>query len=159
MQSSLEGAELSLRNADPRFLASDDMRPFIAKFGIPTILIVGGICLGEAPTTRPAGFVLCAIIILLGAVQFMAVGLVNPTQECVFYKRFAEWRRIEYSDIVKCSRPVFPQFWGLHSLKLRNFEPPLGKLYFDQYHPAGSISQREQDQEMIEQIRARVVRP
>jgi hypothetical protein len=145
-------------NADPRFLAGDDMRPFAAKLGIPAILILGGICLGVAPTTRPAGVVLCASIILLGALQFVVVGLVKPTQECVFYRRFTEWRRIEYSDIVRCGRPIYPQFWGLHYLKLRNFEPPLGKLYFVQYHPAGSISQYEQDRELIEQIRTRVAR-
>ncbi len=147
------------QNADPRFLAIDDMRPFAAKLGIPAILIFGGVCLGVAPTTRPAGVVLCASIILLGTLQFVVVGLVKPTQVCVFYRRFTEWRRIEYSDIVKCGRPIFPQFWGLHYLKLRNFEPPLGKLYFVQYNPAGSVSQREQDQETIEQIRARVARP
>ncbi len=146
------------RNPDPRFLAGDDVRPLVAKFLLPAMFVLAGILLANAPTARPAGIALCAVIILLGLVQFFVVGLVKPTEECLFYKRFFEWRRIEYGDIVKCGRPIFPLFWGFHYLKLRNFEPPLGKLYFVQYHSARPFSHHELDQEMIEQIRARIAR-
>ena len=134
------------------------MRPLNSKVLIPAMLILGGSFLATAPPTRPAGVILCAGIALLGVVQFVVVGLVNPTEECLFYKRFLEWRRIEYTDIVKCGRPIFPLFWGLHYLKLRSFEPPLGRLYFVQYHPVRPLiqSQYELDREMTEQIRARI---
>jgi hypothetical protein len=153
-----KGPTLEQQSADPKFLSGDDQRPLGAKVLAPAMLILAGILLAKAPTTRPAGLVLCAVVIVLGAVQFVVVGLVKPTEECLFYRRFFKWRRIEYSDIVKCGRPIFPLFWGLHYLKLRNFEPPLGRLYFVQchpfqYHPARS-SQRELDQETIERIRA-----
>ncbi len=139
----------------PNFLAVDDMRPLGSKVLIPVILILGGSFLAAAPTTRPAGVILCAAIVLLGVTQFLLIGLVNPTEECLFYKRFFEWRRIEYSDIVKCGRSIsiFPFFW-LHYLKLRNFR----RLYFVQYHPVRPLiqSQYELDRGMIEQIRARI---
>src|SRR5690349_2328274 len=127
-----EGMTLNENRPDAKFLAVDDMRPLGTKVLMPTILILGGTFLLTAPTTRPAGVVLCGFIVLLGVLQFIVVGLVKPTEECLFYRRFLEWRRVEYSDIVKCGRPIFPLFWGLHYLKLRRFEPPLGKLYFVQ---------------------------
>ena len=132
------------------------MRPFISKLLMPAMFTVVGVFLAVAPTTRPVGVALFSIIALQGIVQFIVVGLVNPTQECLLYKRFFKWRRIEYSDILKCGRPIFPLFWGLHYLRLRRFEPPLGKLYFVQYHPARLFSQHELDHETIEQIRARI---
>lgn len=141
---------------EPKFLAADDMRPLISKLVMPAMFTVAGVFLAVSPPIRPAGVALCSIIALQGVVQFIVVGLANPTQECLLYKRFFKWRRIEYSDIVKCGRPIFPLFWGLHYLRLRNFEPPFGKLYFVQYHPASLFSQHELDQEMIEQIRARI---
>jgi hypothetical protein len=147
---------LKQESADPKFFAGDDMRPLGTKVLIPAMLILVGVLIATSSTTRPPGFVLSGIIILLGIVQFVAAGLVKPTQECLFYRRFLKWRRIEYSDIVKCDRPIFPLFWGLHYLKLHNFEPPLGRLYFVQYHPAGLLSQHELDQEMVQQIRARI---
>ncbi len=148
--------ELRERGVDPKFVAVDDLRPLGAKVLIPAMLILSGILLGAAPTTRPLGVVLSGVIVLLGVMQFVVVGLVKPTEECLFYRRFLKWRRIEYGDIVKCGRPLFPLFWGLHYLRLRNFEPPLGRLYFVQYHPARPFSQYELDQEMIEQIRERI---
>jgi len=148
--------DLNRQSREPKFLAIDDMRPLIAKLLMPAILTAAGVFLAVAPPIRPAGVALCSVIALQGIVQFIVVGLVNPTQECLLYKRFFEWRRIEYADIVKCGRPIFPLFWGLHYLRLRNFEPPLGKLYFVQYHPAPLFSQHELDQEVIEQIRARI---
>ncbi len=153
-----KGVTLEQQSREPKFLAGDDMRPLGSKVLIPAMLILGGSFLATAPTTRPAGVILCAAIVLLGVVQFVVVGLVNPTEECLFYKRFLEWRRIEYTDIVKCGRPIFPLFWGLHYLKLRSFEPPPGRLYFVQYHPVRPLIQfqYELDRGMIEQIRARI---
>jgi hypothetical protein len=151
----LVGKELVLKqqSTDPRFLAGDDVRPLVAKVLLPAMLIFAGSFLAKAPATRPAGVILCALVILLGIVQFVVVGLVKPTEECLLYRRFIKWRRIEFSEIVKCGRPIFPLFWGLHYLRLRDFEPPLGRLYFVQYHPAGSISERgELDREMVDGI-------
>lgn len=148
---------MNSQHAEPRFFASDDMRPFVAKIALPAILLFGAVCLGLAQTTRPAGVVLCGLIIAFGTIQFIAVGLLKPTEDCIYYRRFTEWRRIEYGDIVKCGRPAFPLFWGLHYLKLRSFEPPLGRLYFVQYHPPGPTPQYDQDRAMIEAIRARVI--
>lgn len=147
---------LDENRANAKFLAVDDMRPLASKVLIPATLISGGIFLSIAPTTRPTGIVLCGFIVLLGFVQFIVVGLAKPTEECLYYRRFVEWRRIEYSDIVKCGRPIFPLFWGLHYLRLRSFELPLGKLYFVQYHPARPLSQHELDHEMVEYIKTRV---
>jgi hypothetical protein len=87
------------------------------------------------------------------SIQYLVVRL---SEQSLFYRRFLEWRKIEYSDIVECERPVFPLFWGLHYLRLRNFEPPLGKLYFVQYHPAKLGSQYELDRALIEHIRDRI---
>lgn len=148
--------ELNERGVEPKFVAADDLRPLGSKVLIPAMLVLLGIFLGAAPTTRPLGVVLSGVIVLLGIMQFVVVGLVKPTEECLFYKRFVEWRRIEYRDIVNCGRPIFPLFWGLHYLRLKNFEPPLGKLYFVQYHPVRLFSQYELDHEMVEQIRARI---
>jgi hypothetical protein len=138
---------------EPRFLAVDDMRPLGNKVLIPAMLIFVGILAATSSTTRPLGFALSALIILVGVIQFIVVGLVKPTEECLFYKRFSEWRRIEYNDIVKCGRSFFPLFW-LHYLKLRNF----GRLYFVQYHPVRPLSQSqyELDKETIDYIRARI---
>jgi hypothetical protein len=152
----LEGVALNEKRTDPKFLTVDDMRPLGTKVLVPAMFILVGILAATSSTTRPPGVVLSGIIILLGIVQFVAVGLVKPTQECLFYRRFLKWRRIEYSDIAKCGRPIFPLFWGLHYIRLHNFEPPLGRLYFVQYHPARPLSQHELDQEMIEQIRSRI---
>jgi len=146
---------LNQESADPKFLAIDDMRPLGTKVLIPAFLILLGILAATSAPTWLPGVVLSGVVILLGILQFVAVGLVKPTEECLFYRRFIKWRRIEYGDIVKCGRPIFPLFWGLHYLRLRNFEPPLGRLYFVQYHPAPPLSQHEPDQEMIEQIRER----
>lgn len=149
--------ELKEQSREPKFLVVDDMRPLISKLLMPAMFTVAGVVLAVAPPIRPAGVALCSIIVFQGIVQFIVVGLVNPTQECLLYKRFFKWRRIGYIDIVKCGRPIFPLFWGLHYLRLRNFEPPLGRLYFVQYHPAPLFSQHELDHEMIEQIRGRIV--
>jgi hypothetical protein len=147
---------LEQESADPKFIVGDDMRPLGSKVLMPAMLILVGVLMATSSTIRPAGVVLCVFVIFLGIVLFVAVGLVKPTEECLFYRRFFKWRRIEYVDIVKCGRPIFPLFWGLHYLKLRNFEPPLGRLYFVQYHPAEPFSQHELDQEMIDQIGARI---
>jgi len=111
---------MSQQSREPNFFAIDDMRPLNSKVLMPAMLVLGGIFLATAPTTRPAGIVLCAAIVILGVAQFVVVGLVKPTEECLFYKRFSEWRRIEYNDIVKCGRSFFPFFW-LHYVKARNF--------------------------------------
>jgi hypothetical protein len=141
---------------EPKFLAGDDMRPLISKVLMPAMLILVGILGATSSTTRPLGAALSGIIVLLGVLQFIAVGVVKSNEECLFYRRFFEWRRVEYSDIVKCGRPLFPLFWGLHYLRLRNFESPLGRLYFVQYHPAKFGSQYELDRELIERIRERI---
>jgi hypothetical protein len=141
---------------EPRYLALDDQRPVVYKFLMPAILTSGGLLLAVSSTTRPGGVVLCSIIILIGVIQFIAVGLVQPTEECLLYKRFFKWHRVEYSDIVDCGRAAFPPFWGLHYLRLAKFQRPFGKLYFVQYHPAPLFSQRQLDHQMIEEIRARV---
>jgi len=144
------------RDYEPRFLAVDDMRPVVSKLLMPAIFTSGGFLLAMSSSTRPAGVVLCSIIMLMGLIQFMTVGLVRPTQECLLYKRFFKWRRVEYSDIVDCGRAFFPLFWGLDYLRLRKFQPPFGKLYFVQYHPAPLFSQHKLDHEMIEKIRKRI---
>lgn len=92
------------------------MPPLGSKVLIPAMLMLTGILFATSSTTRPLGVVLSGVIILLGVTQFVVVGLVNPTEECLFYRRFLTWRRIEYSDIVKCGRPIFPLFWGLQHL-------------------------------------------
>ncbi len=132
------------------------MRPLVYKVLMPAVITFAGVVLALSPPIRPAGVFLCSVIAFQGIVQFIVVGLVNPTEECLLYKRFFKWRRIEYSDIVKCSRPIYPLFWGLHYIKLRSFEAPLGRLYFIQYHRTTSLSQYEQDREMIEFLRARI---
>lgn len=146
---------MNQQSREPKFLAGDDMRPLGSKVLIPAMLILCGSFLATAPTTRPAGVILCATIVILGVVQFVVVGLVKPTEECLFYKRFSRWRRIEYTDVVKCGRSFFPLFW-LHYLRLRDF--PLGRLYFVQYHPVRPLSQSqyELDKETIDYIRARI---
>ncbi|HET6931063.1 MAG TPA: hypothetical protein VFI45_12140 [Candidatus Acidoferrum sp.] len=141
---------------EPKFLAGDDMRPLSSKILMPTLLILIGLLAATSSTTKPVGVALSGIIILLGILQFIAVGVVKPSDECLFYRRFRKWRRIEYSDIVKCGRPVFPLFWGLHYLRLRNFEPPLGRLYFALYQPAKFGSQYELDRALVEHIRERI---
>ena len=147
---------MSQQGYEPRFLAFDDQRPAVSKFVMPAIFAGGGFLLAVSPPTRPAGAVLCSMIMLMGVIQFIAVGLVRPTEECLFYKRFFKWRRVEYSDIVDCGRAVFPPFWGLHYLKLSKFQAPFGKLYFAQYHPAPLFSQWRLDRQMIEEIRTRI---
>ena len=141
---------------EPRFLALDDQRPAVYKLLMPALFTSGGFLLAVSSTTRPAGVVLCSVIMLMGVIQFVGVGLVRPTEECLLYKRFFKWHRIEYSDIVDCGRAAFPPFWGLHYLRLPKFQPPFGKLYFVQYHPAPLFSQRQLDHKMIEEIRARI---
>jgi hypothetical protein len=141
---------------EPKFLAGDDMRPLGSKILMPTLLILIGLLAATSSTTRPIGVALSGITILLGILQFIAVGVVKPGEQCLFYRRFRKWRRIEYSEIVKCGRPVFPLFWGLHYLRLRNFELPIGKLYFVQYHPAKFGSQYELDRTLVEHIRDRI---
>lgn len=144
---------MNQQGREPNFLAVDDMRPLNSKVLIPAMLILVGILAATSQTTRPLGIALSGVIILAGMTQFLVVGLVKPTEECLFYKRFSEWRRIEYDDIVKCSRSLFPLFW-LHYLKLRDS----GRLYFVQYHPVRPLSQSqyELDKEMIDYIRARI---
>jgi hypothetical protein len=139
---------------EPSFFAGDDMRPVIFKLLMPAMLTVAGVFSAVAPPVRPAGVALSSLIALQGIIQFLAIGLVKPTEDYLFYKRFFEWRRIEYSDIVKCARPIFPLFWGVHYLKLRNS----GRLYFVQYHPVRPLSQSqyELDRETIDYIRARI---
>jgi hypothetical protein len=143
-------------SGDPKFLAGDDMRPLVNKVLMPAMLTVLGILVAKSSTTH-LGLVLSGVIILLGTIQFLVIGLVKPTEECLFYRRFLRWRRIEYGDVIKFGRPIFPLFWGLHYLKLRDFEPPLGRLYFVQYHPAKPLSQHELDRDMVDLIRARIV--
>ncbi len=147
---------MSQHEYEPRFLALDDQRPAVRKLLMPAIFTSGSFLLATSSTTRPAGVALCSIIMLMGVIQFIAVGLVRPTEECLFYKRFFKWRRVEYGDIVECGRAVFPPFWGLHYLKLSKFQRPFGKLYFAQYHPAPLFSQWRLDRQMIEEIRTRI---
>lgn len=147
---------MSQQGYEPRFLAFDDQRPLASKLGIPAIFISGGFLLAVSPPIRPAGIVLCSMIMLMGVIQFIAVGLVRPAEECVFYKRFFKWRRVEYTDIVECGRAIFPPFFGLRYLRLSKFQWPFGKLCFVQYHPALLFSQRQLDRQMIEEIRARI---
>ena len=132
------------------------MRPLVSKVLIPAMLILVGVLAATSSTTRLLGVVLSGIIILLGITQFVVVGVVEPSEQCLFYRRFLRWRKIEYSDIIKCGRSIFPLFLGLHYLKLRSFEPPFGRLYFVQYHPARFGSQYELDRESTEYIRERI---
>jgi hypothetical protein len=145
---------MNQQSREPKFLAVDDMRPLNSKVLIPAMLVFLGILSATSPTTKPLGVALSGLLILMGVMLFVVVGLVKPTEECLFYKRFSEWRRIEYNDIVKCGRSFFPLFWGLHYLKLRNS----GRLYFVQYHPVRPLSQSQYElgKEMIDYIRARI---
>jgi hypothetical protein len=94
-----------IRHGDePKFFAGDDIRPLIIKVLIPATLILLGILAATSSTTRPLGVALSGIIILLGLLQFIVVGVVKLSEQSLFYRRFLEWRKIEYSDIVECGR-------------------------------------------------------
>jgi hypothetical protein len=52
---------------------------------------------------------------------------IRPERDCLRYRRFRKWRDLPYREVLKCEVGTFP---GLGFLKLRNFLPPWGKLYF-----------------------------
>lgn len=146
-----------MKPGTPSFLVGDDLRPFISKFGVPALLVLGGLMvLGSA--TKLGGAVLGGILVGFGVLQFYVCGLAQASPECVWYRRFRRWERIEYNEIVKCGTSIFPP--GLGYLKLSRFVPPCGKLYFAFYDPGASPwEQLDLGRKFLDYIRVRMGKP
>lgn len=141
------------KNTKPRFFTLGDARPLVVKFLIPAILILGSFLVLRA-TAKPLGIVLGALIGILGVMYFIITGLVRAEADCLYYRRFSEWRRLEYADVLSCGRSAF---LPLCYIKLRHFVPPLGKIYFMLYNPVKWIWQQPRvDDETIAYIRSRI---
>ena len=144
------------QNATPRFFSPTDVTTFIAKIWLPAMLFAAAvlICL---PPVRPVGLALGAFLGIFALSAFWSVVLVSPQQGHLLYRRFLRWKRLEYGDVARCGRAlVFP---GLYYLKLRDYEPPLGKLYYIPYTPgSGPWRRAKLGRELMEEIRARIVR-
>lgn len=145
---------LEVQKSFPRFLASNDQRPFIGKLGIPGLLLVSSVLMFRS-ATKPAAIVLSILVGLWAITQFVIVGLVRPEQSCLYYRRFFRWNRLEYEDILKCGHSIIP---ALHYLKLKRYTRLLGKLYFIPYSPGPVFGQIERDHKLIEYIRQRIAR-
>lgn len=145
---------MEVHKSFPRFLALDDQRPFIAKFGILGLLLVADVQMFRS-ATKPAAIVLAVLVGLWAITQFVIVGLVRPEQGCLYYRRFFRWNRLEYEDILKCGHSIIPV---LHYLKLKRYTRLLGKLYFIPYSPGSVFGQIERDHKLIEYIRQRIAR-
>ncbi len=141
----------------PSFLAGGDLRPFIVKIVIPALFLLSSMFFfGTA--TRPGGFVVPGVFAAVAGLLFYLCGLAQATPDCVWYRRFFHWERIEYEDIVACGNAIFPP--GLGYLKLRRFVPPFGKLYFAPYAPSiGPWEQLRQSREFMQYIRVRMGKP
>jgi hypothetical protein len=141
------------KNSKPRFFALGDARPLVVKFLIPAILILGSFPILRA-TAKPLGIVLGALIGILGVTYFVITSLVRAEVDCLYYRRFFEWRRLEYAHVLSCGRSAF---LPLCYIKLRRFEPPLGKIYFVLYSPVKWMWQQPRvDDETMTYIRSRI---
>lgn len=145
---------MQVHKSFPRFLALDDQRPFIAKLGIPGLLVVADVQMFRS-ATKPAAIVLAVLVGLCAITQFAIVGLVKPERDCLHYRRFLRWNRLEYADIMKCGHSIIPV---LHYLKLKRYTRLLGKLYFIPYSPGPVFGRTERDHKLIEHIRQRIAR-
>jgi hypothetical protein len=141
-------------NATPRFYSLGDQVPFIFKFWLPAILMAGALamCL---PPAKPASVALGVVWGLLVLAVFWNTVLVKPEQDYLLYRRFFKWQRLEYTDIARCGRALFPI--GLYYLKPRRFMPPLGKLYFVPYTPGYTgFGRTKVSRELLGYIRNRI---
>ncbi len=141
----------------PSFLAGDDLSPFIAKFCLPAGFVLVAVLVAQPPA-KPGSLVLAVLLAVAALLQFYICGLVRAEPDCLWYRRFFRWERIEYEEILKCGIAVFPP--GLGYLKLRHFVPPLGKVYFVFYNPGlWPWQQLRQARELLDYIRVRMGRP
>lgn len=138
----------------PKFFSIADVTTFIVKAWLPAIFLAGAIliCL---PPAKPAGVALGALLGIFTVAAFWSIVVVTPRQECLLYRRFLRWKRLEYRDIVKCGRALLLP--GLYYLKLRHYEPPLGKLYYVPYTPgSGPMNRMKLSRELMTHIRTRI---
>jgi hypothetical protein len=140
----------------PTFLPIGDGRPFILKIWMPVLSVAGpALVMFSPPTTIPA-VILGIFLTFPGLFLFFQAGIVKADPDCLHYRRFFNWRRIAYQDIVECDGSRFP---GLNHLKLKTPEGLLGKLYYIPWisdPPYWPSQRRKLDHEALEYIQARV---
>jgi hypothetical protein len=118
-----------------------NVRALVSKFFLPGFLVlIGGLVCSSA--IMPAGIALGALVGTVGVLQFISIVFIKLNDQCLMYRRFSSWHRMEYCEISKCGYSLSPLFWGLQFVKPKRFHAPFGALYFVPPETSASIWQQ-----------------
>jgi hypothetical protein len=73
---------------------------------------------------HPASIIGCAIPVSM-ALMMSSLTRVKPEAEELMYRRFFQWKPIDYSEIVECNA-----FWALGFVRAKQYVFPWGGIYF-----------------------------
>jgi hypothetical protein len=90
--------------------------------------VISGVLLISAPSffTRenPPSVFVCAFFLSL-SFMLMSLTRVKPELEAVKYRRFFQWKPLQYSEITECGT-----FWILGFVRSKQYVMPWGRIYF-----------------------------
>jgi len=132
----------------PHLFDSRDSRPTILKVGFPIVLWLPLVFEFNQPQ-KPGGIVLLGLMAALG-LFFFTLALIMPSDHHLEYRRFIRWNKISYNEILVCKRSIIPM---VGYVKLRQFVPPWGKLYFVFYTPSAPFLGGSEQELMVQYVR------
>jgi hypothetical protein len=112
---------------------------FLFKYWLALILFVPAIATIKDVMAYPVDIVIVVGFALSGFFCLTAAE-VQAHEEILKYRRFLFWKQIPYAQIHQCKDSRIP---GLGFIRLAQFVPPWGKIYFVTMRPAFSGNPRE----------------